>query len=49
MATLKFKDPSPYVKGPQEAPSVDYLYARWAKNFDAIKSLFLYAADYCEL
>lgn len=28
MATLKFKDPSPYVKGPQGAPSVDYLYAR---------------------
>ncbi|PNF29151.1 putative oxidoreductase YrbE [Cryptotermes secundus] len=32
MATLKFKDPSPYVKGPQGAPPVDYLYARYLEN-----------------
>jgi hypothetical protein len=30
MATLKYKDPSPYANGPQVAPRVDYLYARWA-------------------
>lgn len=40
MATLKFKDPSPYVKGPQKAPPVDYLYARWAKNFNTIQDFF---------
>jgi len=49
MATLKFKDPSPYVKGPQGAPPVDYLYARWAKNLNTIESLFFHAADYWEL
>ncbi|XP_069699335.1 inositol 2-dehydrogenase-like [Periplaneta americana] len=32
MATLKFKDPSPYVKGPQDGPLVDYLHQRYLKN-----------------
>ncbi|KAJ4432921.1 hypothetical protein ANN_15178, partial [Periplaneta americana] len=32
MATLKFKDPSPYVKGPQDGPLVDNLHQRYLKN-----------------
>ncbi|XP_021930210.1 uncharacterized protein LOC110834895 [Zootermopsis nevadensis] len=32
MATLKFKDPSPYIMSQQIAPSADYAYARYLEN-----------------
>ncbi|KAJ4432920.1 hypothetical protein ANN_15177 [Periplaneta americana] len=43
MATLKFKDPSPYVKGPQDGPLVDYLHQRLV----AIITTILVSEEHC--
>jgi hypothetical protein len=38
MATLKFKDPSPYKQERPKAPEADFLYSRWVEEIDGSRT-----------
>jgi hypothetical protein len=38
MATLKFKDPSPYTQERPKVPAADFLYSRWVEEIDGFRS-----------
>lgn len=41
MATLKFKDPSPYMQKRPKVPAVDFVYSRWVEEIDEFLSVQL--------